>query len=55
MTGHHAGDAESEDEQGPMATVFSARGLAAGLLIIIGAILYVSCARDFSVIGHPFS
>jgi protein-S-isoprenylcysteine O-methyltransferase Ste14 len=37
----------------PMASVFSARGLAGGLLIIVGAILYVSCARDFSVIGPP--
>ncbi len=33
------------------ATAFSAAGLGGGLLIVFGAILYVSSARDFPVIG----
>ena len=36
-----------------VADAFSAAGLGGGLLIVTGAILYVSCARDFSVIGPP--
>ena len=35
----------------PAASAFSAAGLGGGLLILVGAILYVSCARDFPVIG----
>jgi protein-S-isoprenylcysteine O-methyltransferase Ste14 len=37
----------------PIASSLSAAGLGGGLLIALGVLLYVSCARDFSVIGPP--